>query len=260
MKDFLKIRYLYQSGFSIELDNYLVIIDYYKGKLDLNTDKDIIFIVTHAHADHYNPDIFTMPGAEKASYILSSDVEDPFFNTGDEGDYEDNILTMSSSTPETERRKIVFDPGRSIRLSPGKSFSFAGLEGRAFGSTDAGISIYFKLGPICIFHSGDLNAWKWPSFTVDEQKKEVDDYLKIIKEVSSLPVDIAFGPVDPRLEKNAFLGPDYLLNYLKPQIFFPMHFGSKTSISNSYALHAVNIGAAYVQIISRSGEEFVIEI
>lgn len=257
MQNFIKITYLYQSGFKIELDNYLLVIDYYKGDLELESDKDVIFIVTHGHSDHYNPEIFTMKGSEKAKYILSSDIENPAYGQEDE---DGKILKLSSSNMETERMKIVYDPKRSLRLSPGQSFSFAGLSGQAFGSTDQGISIYFKLGPLALFHAGDLNAWKWPSFTIEDQKKEVEDYLKIIKEISDKPIDIAFGPVDPRLGKNAFLGAEYLLNYLKPQMFFPMHFQDNIEICNEFVNRARDISPAYVANISYFGQNFVIQI
>ena len=43
-------------------------------------------------------------------------------------------------------------------------------------------------------------------------------------------IDVAFLPVDPRLEENDILALDYMLKIVKVKQVFPMHFWEKYSI------------------------------
>ena len=53
----VKIEYIFNSGFTVETENYFLVFDYYKGNINLSDKKTIVF-VSHGHEDHYNPDIF----------------------------------------------------------------------------------------------------------------------------------------------------------------------------------------------------------
>ena len=92
-----------------------------------------------------------------------------------------------------------------------------------FGSTDRGISILIEVEDITIFHSGDLYYWCWKNFTKEQQAQERTDFLREIAKIENYDIDIAFFPVDPRLEENAFLGGEIFLDRVQPQVFFPMH-------------------------------------
>lgn len=251
MPQTLTIQYLYNSGFTIDYQDTFLIIDYWKGDLVLPTNKRILFIVTHAHADHYNPAIFSYPGSENALYVLSDDVE----HVEEHG----NILSLSNSTQQTRARKIVYDTKRTRRVGPNVQFEFGGLSFQTFPSTDQGISILFTLHHVNFFHAGDLHAWKWPSFTEAEQKREVRDYLRVLREVAVHPIDVGFGVVDPRLEENALLGGEYFLKYLHPQIFIPMHFRDHPEITEEFRARYGSKTGTFLQTIAHSGERFVIQ-
>ncbi len=227
MERSLTIQYIYNSSFTIDYLDYFIVIDYYEGKLDLPKDKKIIFIVTHSHADHYSPKIFTYPGSEEALYVLSNDVEAP--------DQKDNVTILSKSEEETEKKKMAYDSSRVYRTGPDEQFDFGGISFQTFGSTDRGISIYFEVHGINFLHAGDLNAWKWPSFSEEDQEKEIADFRKEIDKIKYYDVDIAFGVLDPRLEDNAYIGPDILLEEIQPKLFIPMHFREDFGITEKYA-------------------------
>lgn len=251
MSHTLTIQYLYNSGFTIDYQDTFVVIDYWKGDLVLPTNKRILFIVTHAHADHYNPAIFSLPGSEKALYVLSEDVE----HVEEKG----NILQLSSSPAQTRARKIAYNTSRTRRVGPNAQFDFGGMSFQTFPSTDQGISILFTLHQVNFFHAGDLNAWKWPSFSEDEQKREVRDYLRVLREVSVHPIDVGFGVVDPRLEENAMLGGAYFLKHLHPQIFIPMHFRDHPEITEEFRSRYGGETGTVIQTITHTGERFVIQ-
>lgn len=248
MENLITIQYIYNSTFTIEYKDYFIVIDYFKGDLVLPKDKKIIFIVTHSHEDHYSPAIFTYPGAENALYVLSDDVE--------EMEHFDNVTVLSKTPKETENKKHAHG-NKVYRTHPDDKFEFGGLKFQTFGSTDKGISIYFTMHDVAFFHAGDLNAWKWPSFSKEEQQQEIDDYMKEINKIKKLPIDIGFGVVDGRLKENAFVGGDIYLKELKPQIFIPMHFRENFDVTKKFAERNTNPNIR-VQAIESEGERILV--
>lgn len=246
----IKIQYLYNSGFTISHEDCFVVVDYFQGDLVLPVDREIYFIVTHAHADHYNPKIFTLPGAENAYYLLSDDVEAP--------EIEKNIIHLGDDPAEWDRKKKAFQRDRVQRLTPGEEVRLGKLWARSYGSTDQGISLLFELNGVRYFHAGDLNCWKWPEEEKAVQKKEEADYLKILKEISGEPIDIGFGVLDPRLKENAFLGPIYYLEFLRPQLFIPMHFRDQAEITEAFYHYYQANTPSRIQRIHRSGDRFIV--
>lgn len=226
----IKIQYIYNSCFTIESESHFLVIDYFRGDLILPPDKKILFLVTHGHADHYTPEIFTLTGAEKAHYLLSDEIRAP----RDSG----KIIRLGDSPEEAARTKRLYTPSRVRRAHPGESFTWEGLQVHTFLSTDAGMSILFEWDDIFFFHAGDLNAWKWPSMSASEQKKEVEDYKNVLDQVRNFPVHVGFCPVDPRLAENAFLGGNLFLETLNPEIFLPMHFGDDCAITTAFRKQA----------------------
>ena len=68
----MKIKHIYHSGFVIELEDTVLIFDWYLGDLPrFNPDKKVFVFVTHGHADHYSPRIWTIRKRFKnINYIL----------------------------------------------------------------------------------------------------------------------------------------------------------------------------------------------
>lgn len=251
MSEIIKIQYVYNSCFTIDYRDCFIIIDYAEGALSIPPNRKVLFLVTHGHADHYTPDIFRLPGSERAFYILSDDIRPPRLR--------DNILLLSRSEEDTEQFKRIYDPSRVRRTHPGDHFFVEGIPFRIFGSTDLGTSIHFQLGEVSFFHSGDLNAWKWAEFTPQEQQKEVDDYVRILEQIRPYPIDVGFGVVDPRLGAEAMLGPHLYLDLLQPQIFIPMHFREHPEITADCARQLARPGCR-IQTIEGAGEQILIHV
>lgn len=225
----VKIDYIYNSGFTIETENYFLVIDYYTGDLEINTDKELVFLVTHGHEDHYTKDIFKYK--DKAKYIISFDVD---------------------GINEDENIKIV---------KPYDSLNAFGLDLNVFGSTDEGSSYYFSVDGIKFFHSGDHNWWAWedmgPQREIEreaEYKTEIDKLYKLNQEI-----DIAFVPVDPRLKHNYYLAGKYFIEKIKPKYFIPMHFGNIYDYNEKF-IKDVNLNDTVFLNINEKGQEFQIEL
>lgn len=235
-----RIYYLYHSSFAIETASSFMIFDYFNDQTDgqmprslengviteevLQMDKPIYVFVTHSHSDHYHPIIFSWESINpKIQYILSYDIEIK--------DVKDNYHIMA----------------------PYEELNLGEIKVKSYGTTDRGVSYMVTVDKINIFHAGDLNWWHWKSFTKEQQLQEELDYKQEIIKIKE-DVDIAFTPVDPRLEEGFAWGGLYLAQLLQPKLIIPMHFKDQHDISRDFAekLEDYPIKAA---IIQKRGQE-----
>ena len=205
----MRIEYIYNSGFHIETNEHQLLIDYYRGKVQLTPDKTCLFVVTHGHADHFDPMIFDMarPGDQ---FIISSDVE--------------------------------LAPADNIHIiQAGQTLEIDGVQFRACGSTDAGVSLRIALDDRIIIHPGDLNLWIWEEDSPAERAEMESDFKR---EVACLageePVDVLFGVVDGRLQERYLPGPLHLISSLQPKHFIPMHFRDDWQVLTDFSRRSGN--------------------
>jgi L-ascorbate metabolism protein UlaG (beta-lactamase superfamily) len=205
----LAFQYIHHSGFSVETDENQFIFDYYQGDISLK-DKNIYVFSSHIHSDHFNPRIFEWQKERPdIQYILSSDIE---------GDH--NI-------PQNRDNITFISPYEEIRLH--------NLNIKAYNSTDEGVSFLVKCDGRHIFHAGDLNWWYWSGETQTEIEKAEKMFKDEIQRIRGEHIDIAFFPVDPRLEQYTSVGAEYFIQEIKPQILVPMHFWDDFTTSEKFA-------------------------
>lgn len=238
-----KVYHLYHSGVAVKTENDLMIFDYYKDKpagkenninngviseKELNDSDNIYVFVSHRHSDHYNPVIFTWEDkTENVCYILSNDIN---VRTG-----KDNYIFMNKEEElELDELKI-----------------------KTFGSTDLGVSYLVKTEDMVIFHSGDLNWWHWKNNSREQQREEEKNYKKEVdKLVREDKIDIAFVPVDPRLDEYYYLAGDYFLKNVKPKVFVPIHFSSNYKITEKFAKKMKKFSQdTEIKIIKKRGQK-----
>lgn len=216
----IKINYLFNSGFTVETENYLLIFDYYlddvpekdksinKGYIPgkaLATNKKIIVFSSHSHFDHFNPVIFNWRQFNSGiNYVLSSEIE-------------------------SEKGTNIY------YIAPYENIHIDNVYIRAFGSTDLGVSFLVSADGISIFHAGDLNWWDWYDDTAENNLAMEKAFKREISKIKDEQIDIAFFPVDPRLKESFYLGGEYFINEVKPKFFIPMHFGNNFSITKEFA-------------------------
>ncbi|MFT8344484.1 MAG: MBL fold metallo-hydrolase [Clostridium beijerinckii] len=240
----VKINYLYNSGFTVETENYLLIFDYYKdstdkgdkcisngavGEEDLKTQKKVIVFSSHSHFDHFNPIILKWKQIRPdIHYILSSDIN---IDKNDRNNY----INM---------------------LSVYEALHIDNLYVKAFSSNDIGISFLVKVDNITIFHSGDLNWWHWWDENEEFNSKMEKSFKSEIEKIKSNSIDIAFFPVDSRLKEYYFIGGEYFIKKINPNLFIPMHFREDFNVTKKFK---EKIKAANTKIvdISKRGEQIL---
>ena len=195
----MKITCIGHSGFLIELDEYNLIFDYYTDEKNVVTpeifkDKKTCIFVSHNHSDHYNKKIFEWAALGDVVYVLENDcaAKEDVVRIG-EGDE----LCVLNGT---------------VRI-------------RAYGSTDEGVSFLVHIGELTIFHAGDLNDWYWEGeLSAAELIEWEENYLRIIRQMAGIKIDVAFMPEDPRLGTHARRGIEHFEKVVGADKIIPMHF------------------------------------
>jgi len=208
----LRIYYIHHSCFIIETNSSFLIFDYFKSKKHQNdfdfdfkdllnqilqSDKYVYIFASHSHNDHFSDEILTWNANIKDTYyILSDDI------------------------------KIYKQINNCHFMKQNEEILINDLKINTFGSTDAGVSFMINIENKNIFFAGDLNWWKWNDDTLSEEEDMETSFKNIINDIIkiNIPIDIAFFPVDKRLEENFLCGGDYFIEKLVPKIFIPMHF------------------------------------
>lgn len=234
-----KIYYIYHSGFAIKTENHFLIFDYYKEPVEnqhkallspenLKKMKNVYVFSSHSHADHYN------------SKILEWDK------------YNENIQYILSSDIKTDKNKANYN-----FMEEGDEKTFKDVYVKAYGSTDIGISFLIKVDGLTIFHAGDLNWWHWKEDNLEEQSLAESLFKAQIERLKEeKPIDIAFFPVDPRLEEFYYIGGEYFAKNIQPGLLIPMHFAEDVDITKQFLnkMNKININAVQ---INYPGQEII---
>ena len=209
------IWYLYHSGFAVATPRHFLIFDYWRDRPEGNTrslsagvvepgelrGRDVLVFVSHGHGDHLNPKIF---GWRKEigsiRYILSDDCRAPAGVTG------------------------------VLRIGPDETRDGGDFTVRTLPSTDIGVAFLINTDGMTVFHAGDLNWWHWEGEPDDDNRHMGEAFRRQIDRLRDIPIDLAFFPLDPRLEDQYAWGLDYFMRTTRTGVVFPMHFGDDFSV------------------------------
>jgi len=205
-----KVWYLFHSGFAVQTAGHFLIFDYWKqspkgkgldsGVIDpaeLN-EHDVIVFVSHNHGDHYNRGILNWGQSIKNLRLVLSD-------------------------------DIRAVPG-ALMIGPGKKISQHDFTVETLASNDEGVAFIVEIDGMCIFHAGDLNWWHWEGEPDDYNDGMAASFKAQISLMGNRRVDLAFVPVDPRLEEQYAWGVNYLMETVDVRAVLPMHFGDDVSV------------------------------
>ena len=72
----MKITYVNHSCFSVEMEEVVLIFDYFKGTIPpFDSNKKIVLFSSHAHYDHFSTKIFDLAELyNHITFVLSSDI------------------------------------------------------------------------------------------------------------------------------------------------------------------------------------------
>lgn len=196
----MRIHALGNSGFAVEKDESLLVMDCYNpkqhallGDASLESYLAVTVLISHRHGDHYSRDIWSL---KNASFVAGFDVP---------------------------------APAGAAMLRPGERTALNGMQIRAYGSTDEGVSFHIEWAGRSLFHAGDLNDWHWrddgnADYTRQAEAAFSRELATIKKSVPH--IDIAFFPVDPRMGSDYYRGAILFAAAMRPKLFIPMHYGA----------------------------------
>ncbi len=218
------VTHYFHSGSLVELDQHLLLFDYYQGELQLNQDKPLYVFVSHRHFDHYNPDIFKIHHPH-ITYILSDTLRHK---------YEANYVDV--------HQEYIFDD----------------IKVKTLLSTDEGCAFLVEVENQTIYFAGDLNWWHW-----DGEPDKDNHWQKITyqQEINSIqqPIDLAFVVVDKRQEDSYLLGLQYFLKHVKAKYIMPIHYFGDYTISEQLQKEKLdNPYQAYIIPVHHRDETFEI--
>lgn len=235
----LTVTYYHHSGFSVAMDDVLLVFDYWTGEHgELPEDKritvdflkqfrQVYVFISHEHPDHLDPVVFTWRSEAPVTYIVSADM------------------------PVGTRGKRMA-PGDSLTLSPEVSV-------KAFDSTDLGVSFLVDIQGVHVFHAGDLNFWHWREESTVKEIEEADDaFRQAVEPIAREKIDLAFFPVDARQGLMYDAGANYFIMCVKPRLLIPMHFWGRAEIAMEFARRS-RCRQTEVMALTRYGEQISLD-
>lgn len=235
----LTVTYYHHSGFSVAMDDVLLVFDYWTGEHgELPEDKritvdflkqfrQVYVFISHEHPDHLDPVVFTWRNEAPVTYIVSADM------------------------PVGTRGKRMA-PGDSLTLSSAVSV-------KAFDSTDLGVSFLVDIQGVHVFHAGDLNFWHWREESTVKEIEEADDaFRQAVEPIAREKIDLAFFPVDARQGLMYDAGANYFIMCVKPRLLIPMHFWGRAEIAMEFARRS-RCRQTEVMALTRYGEQISLD-
>lgn len=229
----MQVIFIHHSCFLVEVDEKVLIFDYFDGNKvngyhftgkipQYAPDTPIYMFASHSHQDHYDMDILRWSEQySNIKYIFSKEVR-----------ISPNFLAKHGIDPAV-RDKVTF-------VKADKKYEVDDLKIETFRSTDAGVAFYVDVRGVSLFHAGDLNDWNWEGAGGLVNGKVERDYRFQIRKLAKKPINLAFVPLDPRLEENQYEGIDYFLRTTDAEYVFPMHMWQNYSSIATYKKRITN--------------------
>ena len=208
----MKVTYLDHSGILVEIKDRYCIFDYYKGELPpLDKEKEVIVFCSHSHNDHYNPLIFDLLNQRRMRYqaVLANDIID-----------------------ENRLSKI-----KHSFVKPDECYQFdGGIQVETLLSNDSGVAFIVSTDEGMIYHGGDLNDWYWEGEPEEENRELRTIYHTEIGKIKGRHFDVAFVPLDPRLEEHYADGLLYFLENVDCDAVFPIHYWGEPAVIQRFII------------------------
>lgn len=234
----MKVKYLGHSGFFVQTEKACYLFDYIRGELPLlSVEKPLYVFASHSHEDHFSQTVFSPDHVpEAARYILSNDIKKKYRKS--------NVSWLSEY-----QEKILW-------AQPGKPFELPDCQVIPLKSTDLGVAYLVEEEELRIYHAGDLNWWHWEGEDPAWNRNMEVSYKREIDRLKGQPVDLAFVPLDPRLDAAYWKGMDYFLQTVSVKTVFPMHFWKDYGVIDRYLRE--HGGQGQLQTIETEGQEYEI--
>lgn len=229
------VWYLNHSGFAVRTAKHILIFDYWQPDTVVDNpcvnnghicaeglqDQQVIVFVSHAHRDHFDPQIFNWAkNVPSINYVLGFEYEAPV-------DY--------------------------TYIEPQNTKKVGGVKITPITSTDSGQGFFVEVDGVTVFHPGDHANFS------KQLAAEFTNEIDFLDELNR-PVDIAFCPVTGCRfpDKEALLqGNYYMAQKLHPVVVIPMHAGSQEIRCKEFAERAQEkLPEIYFQYLMNKGDRF----
>ena len=229
----MKITYIHHSAFLVETETANLLFDYFEGALpEILAAKPLYVFSSHWHGDHFSEVIFDLANErEDITFILSSDIK-------------------AKRVPQELMEKVVF-------VDPDQKWSDGQITVETYKSTDEGVAFWCQVDGKDIYHAGDLNHWYWEGEDVQWNTDMTAAYRAEIEKMRGRKADVAFLPLDPRLEQWFYLGIDDFMKVVDVETIIPMHFWGQFDVAQK--LKALECSKAYrdrVVEVNEKGQTF----
>ena len=231
----MKITYIHHSAFLVETNSACLLFDYFEGALPaISADKPLYVFSSHRHGDHFSDAIFELAKTnENIIFVLSSDI-------------------WVKRVPAELRN-------RAVSLGPDEIWSDEVMKVETYKSTDEGVAFWCTVDGKEIYHAGDLNHWYWEGEDEQWNADMTKAYRAEIEKMRGRKADVAFLPLDLRLEQWFYLGIDDWMKVADADAIFPMHFWGRFDVAQK--LKELPCSEAYrdrIVEISTVGQSFVL--
>ena len=105
-----------------------------------------------------------------------------------------------------------------------------GLQVETLLSNDSGVAFIVRSDEGTIYHSGDLNDWYWEGEPEEDNLELRTIYHAEIGKIRGRHFDLAFVPLDPRLEMHYADGLLYFLENVDCDTVYPIHYWGDPSV------------------------------
>ena len=219
----MKISHIFHSGFMVEMEESTLLFDWYTGTLPvIRPDRKLYVFCSHSHGDHYSQKIWDLQKT-----------------------HPDIIYILDEGIPDVNRHPEA----DVLPVRPGMTYPVSGMRIMTLESTDMGVAFYVETEGKRIYHAGDLNVWFWNDEPMEDN---IASEKKCREEMQSLAdrlaaeepaagdrrpgnlVDVAFVPLDPRLEEHAPRCLAAFMEILGAPVVFPMHYWERESEVKGY--------------------------
>lgn len=251
----MKITYIHHSAFCIETDGIALVFDYFKGDCipsctyhgtlpELGKDTPVYVFSSHSHRDHFDMEALTWRERyPNIHYIFAKEIKKKLGNS----------MLRRLGIPESIKETITY-------VKPGECYNVDGVTVETLLSTDSGVAFLVTVPPLAsqhmdshaahspadgtgegaatsgttIYHAGDLNWWRWEGEPEDFNAYQEKTYKEQIALLSGRKVDVAFVVLDPRQERDQFLGIDYFMEHVEARYVVPMHMWKQYGLAQEY--------------------------
>ena len=116
-------------------------------------------------------------------------------------------------------------------VKPDECYQFdGGIQVETLLSNDSGVAFIVSTDEGVVYHGGDLNDWYWEGEPEEENLGLRTIYHTEIGKIKGRHFDVAFVPLDPRLEAHYADGLLYFLENVDCDAVFPIHYWGEPAV------------------------------